>query len=101
MDYFTLITTWCWLNFAYLSSAQNYYNHPSYTSMTPEMSAAAASASSAFAAMFTNPVTELDPQSGDDAGAAGPSSGSTTISKGGIIAIGVVVGLVVVFGGMS
>lgn len=49
--------------------------------------------------MFTDPVPDSNTPTGDDAGAAGPSSGSVTISRGGIIAIGVCVGFVVVFGG--
>jgi hypothetical protein len=100
-----LVTTCCWLNLAYLTSAQDYYDSPTQTSLTPEMSAsaaaAAASASSAFSAMFTEPVQDPGTPTGDDAGSSGPSSGGVTISRGGIIAIGVAVGFVVVFGGLS
>lgn len=94
-----LFTACCWLHLAYLTLAQDTYT-PTATGNTPEMSAAQASASREFAALFTDPVPDTNTPTGDDAGSAGPSSGSVTISKGGIIAIGVVVGFVVVFGGM-
>lgn len=95
-----LFTACCWLHLAFLTFAQD-NNTPTPTGNTPEQSAAQASASREFAAMFTEPVSETNTPTGDDAGSAGPSTGSVTISKGGIIAIGVVVGFVVVFGGMS
>lgn len=96
-----LFTACCWLHLAFLTFAQdNNTPTPTPTGNTPEMSAAQASASKEFAALFTDPVPASNTPSGDDAGAAGPSSGSVTISRGGIIAIGVVVGFVVVFGGM-
>jgi hypothetical protein len=101
-------TACCLLNLAYLTCAQdNFGASPSpVSSLTPEMSAAAAasaaSASSVFAAQFTQPVQDYGTPTGDDAGAAGPSdNGGVTISRGGIIAIGVAVGFVVVFGGKT
>lgn len=94
-----LFNACCWLHLAYLTLAQDIT--PTATADTPEMSAAHASASSEFAALFTDPVPQTYTPSGDDAGAAGPSSGSVSISRGGIIAIGVAVGFVVVFGSMS
>ncbi|KFZ11891.1 hypothetical protein V501_04521 [Pseudogymnoascus sp. VKM F-4519 (FW-2642)] len=97
-----LFTACCWLHLAFLTFAQdNNTPTPTPTGNTPEMSAAQASASKEFAALFTDPVPPSNTPSGDDAGAAGPSSGSVTISRGGIIAIGVVVGFVVVFGVVS
>ncbi|KFZ10131.1 hypothetical protein V502_08297 [Pseudogymnoascus sp. VKM F-4520 (FW-2644)] len=95
-----LFTACCWLHLAFLTFAQD-NNTPTPTGNTPEQSAAQASASREFAAMFTEPVAESNTPTGDDAGSAGPSTGSVTISKGGIIAIGVVVGFVVVFGVVS
>lgn len=95
-----LFTACCWLHLAYLTFAQdNNTPTPTHTGLTPEMSAAEASASREFSALFTDPVPETHTPSGDDAGSAGPSTGSVTISREGIIAIGVVVGFVVVFGG--
>ncbi|KFY13119.1 hypothetical protein V492_03476 [Pseudogymnoascus sp. VKM F-4246] len=95
-----LFTACCWLHLAYLTFAQE-NNNPLPTGTTPEMAAAEASASREFQALFTDPVTASSSPTGDDAGSAGPSSGSVTISKEGIIAIGVVVGFVVVFGVVS
>jgi hypothetical protein len=85
---------------------------PSPTIITPEMAASASSVSSAFAAQFTGPVQEQgsaagdvafsgDGSAGDTEGAGGQDTGSFQISKGGIIAIAVVVGFVVLFGSKS
>ena len=81
------------------------------TSLSPQQSASMASVSSAFAAAITNPIQQggaqagdaasVDDGSGDLAGASGGEHNSINISKGGIIAIAVVVSCVVVFGSKS
>lgn len=81
---------------------------PTATSFSPQQIASMASVSSAFAAAITNPIQQggaqagdaasVDDGSGDLAGASGGESNSITISKGGIIAIAVVVSCVVIFG---
>ena len=78
------------------------------TSYSPQQIASMASVSSAFAAAITNPIQQggaqagdaasIDDGSGDLAGASGGEQSSITISKGGIIAIAVVVSCVVIFG---
>lgn len=78
------------------------------TSYSPQQIASMASVSSAFAAAITNPIQQGGAQagdaasvndgSGDLAGASGGEQSSITISKGGIIAIAVVVSCVVIFG---
>jgi len=112
----SFLFTSCWLSFAYLTNAQ--YNYadfitgpvPTATIITPEMAASAASVSSAFAAMITGTIQHQGGAAGDasssnegassanEAGASGSDTQSITISKGGIIAIAVVVSCVVVFG---
>jgi hypothetical protein len=85
----------------------------SYTSLSPAMSSS--SVASYFSSLATSAPIQpgSGPSAGDagssagsstgdtDAGASGPDSGSITISKGGIIAIIVVVVCVVIFGSMS
>lgn len=86
-------------------------NAPTPVALSPEAQASLASVSSAFAALITGPVQGGSARSGDAAsagdddgdlaGASGGSNDSIKISKGGIIAIAVVVSCVVVFGIVS
>lgn len=118
MKSFILVTTCCWLSLAHLTNAQYNYDDfitqpvPTATTITPEMAASASSVSSAWAAMFTKPIQDSGGTAGDvssvkdgslsgnEEGASGTDTQSITISKGGIIAIAVVVSCVVIFGSM-
>ena len=113
----SILPIWlAFLAFASFAAAQYDYDvftslagsSPTPTTMSPEEEASKASISADFAALITGEIQPGGARSGDAAsagdddgslaGASGGSNDSINISKGGIIAIAVVVSCVVVFG---